>query len=95
MLAWIFRIFKKVINVDKNLSKYLFGHEIERGETALMLLIPKEFFKAENDDKLKQLRPIFDCHCLIRAKTKVGFWDDKYDFKFPNLLPSHHPVVRL
>jgi len=60
-----------------------------------MLLIQKEAFKGEMDDKLKQLRTIVDCHGLIRAKSNVAFRDDKYDFKFPVILPSDHPVVKL
>lgn len=95
MIAWIYRFYNNVKNVNKNLSRDLSLPEIDRAEIAILSLVQRESFKGEKDDKLKQLRPIVDCHGLIRAKSGVAFRDDVYDFKFPIILPSDHPVVKM
>ncbi|XP_035214532.1 uncharacterized protein LOC118188247 [Stegodyphus dumicola] len=60
-----------------------------------MLLIQKESFNGETDDKLRRLRPFVDSQGLIRAKSKVAYRNDSSSFKFPIILPSEHPVVKL
>ena len=57
-------------------------HEIEKKEIISMLLIQKESFKGETDDKLNHLRSISEIHGLIRAKSNVAFRDDKNE-KYP------------
>ncbi|GBL91910.1 hypothetical protein AVEN_172814-1 [Araneus ventricosus] len=95
MLAWIFRFYNKLRKIASDFSKTLSVSEVEKAEIALMLLIQKESFKDENDDKLKKLRPIINCNGLIRAKTSISNRDDTNNFKFPIILPSDHTVVKL
>lgn len=95
MIAWILRFCYNTRNVKNKSTECLSVNEIEKAEIALILLIQKESFEGVKDERLSKLRPFVDNNGLIRVKTNIACRDDTNDFKFPIVLPSKHPVVKL
>lgn len=59
-----------------------------------MKLVQKEKFKNSSFD-LKGLIVERDNDNILRVKTKLGYCEDKFNFKFSILLPHDHAVVQL
>lgn len=92
MMAWILR-FLNNIRASKKSKGQLTMKEINEAEMTVIKLIQTE--SLTDRTTLKDF-PVFpDENGILRLKTRLTLCDGHEEFKFPIILPSHHPIVTM
>ena len=66
--------------------------DYEEAEVELLKSVQEEAFE-KDVNVIKGLQVVKDLKGLYRVETKITMGAEPYDFRYPIIMPSHHPVV--
>ncbi|XP_059060728.1 uncharacterized protein LOC131853727 [Achroia grisella] len=85
MIGWMLRIKRKPKTTDLTYEEY------ENAERKLIRIIQSRY---KDNINMKNLLLFTDDNGLLRLKTKIDKGTERYDFKYPIILPSEEPIVQ-
>jgi len=94
VLAWMRRFINNCRNKKiHRVQTYLKVKEVNKAELIMFKMMQRESFRGNDDPKLSTMRVYEDDMGLWRIKSLISNRIDTYDFRYPIVLDSRHPIV--